>query len=225
MNTTSTARMGPYAGVLPWARRPRSGRGDNDGGGLNGHDVVVLLGQERYEPGWRDSGRWSDFGGGVERATDRDEVAAAAREAYEETMGMLGSRDEIETALRSAAAAGRLVGARSPKGAVVFLWEVPYDAALPTQFARVYAYAREAAAAATGARVRGRADEALAAPKGYYEKTNVAWVPVPALVEAVEAALPAAEARAQGRAPLADPGLLRDDFARTVVRLFASPCR
>ncbi|BCU03093.1 hypothetical protein [Pandoravirus japonicus] len=218
MNTTATARMGPYAGVLPWARRPRSGRG-RGGDGPSGRDVVVLLGQERYEPGWRDSGRWSDFGGGVERAADRDEVAAAAREAYEETMGMLGSRDEIEAALRSAAAAGRLVEARSPKGAVVFLWEVPYDAALPTQFARVYAYAREAAAAATGPRA-WRADEAFAAPKGYYEKTNVAWVPVPALIEAVEAALPAAEARAQGRAPLADPGLLRDDFARTVVRLF-----
>nr|UMO78204.1 hypothetical protein [Pandoravirus belohorizontensis] len=218
MNTAATAKMGPYAGVLPWARRPRSGRGDNDDG-PNGRDVVVLLGQERYEPGWRDSGRWSDFGGGIERATDCDEVAAAAREAYEETMGMLGSRDEIEAALRGAAAAGRLVEARSPKGAVVFLWEVPYDATLPTQFAHVYAYAQEAAAAAEGRQAR-RAGEAFAAPKGYYEKTNVAWVPVPALVEAIEAALPAAEARAQGRAPLADPGLLRDDFARTVVRLF-----
>jgi hypothetical protein len=80
MNTAATAGMGPYAGVLPWARRPRSGRGDD--GGPSERDVVVLLGQERYEPGWRDSGRWSDFGGGVERASDRDEVAAAAREAY-----------------------------------------------------------------------------------------------------------------------------------------------
>ncbi|AVK75568.1 hypothetical protein pqer_cds_1146 [Pandoravirus quercus] len=216
MNTASI-RMGPYAGVLPWARRPQAG--DDDGGD---DSVVVLLGQERYEPGWRDGGRWSDFGGGVEPRVDRDEIAAAAREAYEETMGMLGSRDDIETALRDAAATGRLVEARSPKGAVVFLWEVPFDATLPTQFARVYAYAQEAAAAAAGPSSprAQREGGGFASPKGYYEKINVAWVPVPALIEAIEAALPVAEARAQGRVPLGDPGLLRDDFARTVVRFF-----
>ncbi|AGO85784.1 hypothetical protein psal_cds_1378 [Pandoravirus salinus] len=213
-------RMGPYAGVLPWARLPPSHGADRDGDDGNHSAAVVLLGQERYEPGWRDGGRWSDFGGGVEPAADRDEVAAAAREAYEETMGMLGSRDDIETALRDAAADGRLVEARSPKGAVVFLWEVPYDPMLPTQFARVYAYAQEAAAAATGDRRARREGAGFDAPKGYYEKINVAWVPVPVLVDAIEAALPAAEARAQGRTPSADPGILRDDFARTVIRFF-----
>ncbi|AVK76556.1 hypothetical protein pneo_cds_949 [Pandoravirus neocaledonia] len=207
LSTVAPNTLGPYAGVLPWARVPDTG------------EVVVLLGQERFEPGWRDGGRWSDFGGGTEPAVDRDRIEAAAREAYEETMGMLGSRAEIEAALRAAAEAGGLGEARSPKGASVFLWEVPYDAALPRQFARVRAYALEAAAArdktdTTGGRL-------CATPaKGYYEKRAVEWVPASTLAGMVDDALPVAEVRARGLVPLDDRGLLRDDFARTMARLF-----
>lgn len=203
----SLGALGPYAGVLPWARVPDTG------------EIVVLLGQERFEPGWRDGGRWSDFGGGTEPAVDRDRIEAAAREAYEETMGMLGSRAEIEAALRAAAEAGRLGEARSPKGASVFLWEVPYDATLPRQFARVRAYALEAATAhdktgTTGVR-------ACATPaKGYYEKRAIEWVPAATLADIVADAVPVAEMRARGLVAPRDRGLLRDDFVRTVAHLF-----
>jgi hypothetical protein len=199
--------MGPYAGVLPWAWH-------TDG-------PVILLGRERYEPGWRDAGRWSDFGGGVEPSVDRDELAAAAREAYEETMGMLGSRSEIESALRAEARGGRLIEARSPKGGVVFLWQVPFDQRLPILFERAYAYAREAAA--VRASEDDNDDNAARMPKGYYEKSSVAWVPVDRLIDAVNAALPVAQARALGQPTPDDPGLLRDDFARTVVEFFGRP--
>nr|UDO46941.1 NUDIX hydrolase domain-like motif-containing protein [Pandoravirus massiliensis] len=204
----ATSALGPYAGVLPWARVPGTG------------EVVVLLGQERFEPGWRDGGRWSDFGGGTEPDVDRDPIEAAAREAYEETMGMLGSRAEVETALRAAAQAGRLHRARSPKGASVFLWEVPYDPMLPIQFARVRAYALEAAAAHDKA--GAACGRSCATPaKGYYEKRAVEWVPAAVLADIVADALPVAETRARGLVPQRDPGLLRDDFARTVAPFFA----
>ncbi|AVK77575.1 hypothetical protein pmac_cds_887 [Pandoravirus macleodensis] len=207
LSTRAAGALGPYAGVLPWARVSDTG------------EIVILLGQERFEPGWRDGGRWSDFGGGTEPDMDRDRIEAAAREAYEETMGMLGSRVEIEAALRAAAQAGRLQEARSPKGASVFLLEVPYDAALPRQFARVRAYALEAAAARDKTGTTG--GHLCATPaKGYYEKRAVEWVPAPTLASMVDDALPVAEMRARGLVPLCDRGLLRDDFARTVAQLF-----
>lgn len=206
-STKTADALGPYAGVLPWARVPDTG------------EVVILLGQERFEPGWRDGGRWSDFGGGTEPAVDRDRIEAAAREAYEETMGMLGSRAEIETALRAAARADRLREARSPKGASVFLLEVPYDPMLPRQFARVRAYALEAAAARDKGSATG--GHLCATPaKGYYEKRAVEWVPARTLTDIVNDALPVAEMRARGLVPPRDRGLLRDDFARTVAHLF-----
>ena len=215
-DTIPLRRMGPYAGVLPLATRPT-----DEGVG----EVVVLVGQERYEPGWRDALRWSDFGGGVEPDVDRDEIEAAARECYEETMGMLGSRDGIESALRASAADGTLRWVRSPKGAVVFALDVPYDANLPLYFARAAAYAADAAShlKATRDGVGGATPPCGFPPEGYYEKTAVEWVPLDTLRALVLQALPSAEARASGRqSPRAtpDPGLLRDDFVRTIVRFF-----
>lgn len=210
--STLTQRMGPYAGVLPLAFRPT-----DEGVG----ETVALLGRERYERGWRDALRWSDFGGGTEPDVDSDEIEAAAREFYEETMGMLGSRDEIENALRASASGGTLRGVRSPKGAVVFALDVPYDANLPLYFARAAAYATDAAShleAAPGA--DGPARLCGFPPEGYYEKVAVEWVPLDTLRTLVVEALPGAEARASGRHSTSDPGLLRDDFVRTIVRFF-----
>lgn len=234
--------MGPYAGVLPWAwcalaflppeyvaaRYPTA----------RGHEAVRvdLLGQERDEPGWAESGMWSDFGGGVERDVDADELSAAARECYEETSGMLGSRAEIEHRLREADARGVLERVRSPKGGVIFLLQVPFDAALPVHFERAHDYAVEAGSRLPqaahkigGERGKGgarRRKPGVFPPKGYYEKKAIIWVPRDLLAECVAAALPGACARAQSssREPpnarhMVEPTearVLRDDFVRTM---------
>lgn len=61
------------AGVLPYAV-------DEQGG------VWVLLGQERHQPGWKDSLKWSLFSG--RRVAGESTIEAAAREFEEETLGV-----------------------------------------------------------------------------------------------------------------------------------------
>jgi hypothetical protein len=148
-------------------------------------------------------------------------------------MGMLGSRAQLESALRAAAADGTLASVRSPKGAVVYLLEVPYEEALPVLFERARAYASDAAAHMPRACRKdasvgyGNQPAPLFPPKGFYEKTAVAWVPIALLRRMVAEALPGAQRRARGGRSgddntQDDPGILRDDFVRTAARLFSS---
>lgn len=53
-----------------------------------------LLGREQIHPQWDDSGKWADFGGGVD-VCDVSVIDTAAREAWEETMGCVLDRDEL----------------------------------------------------------------------------------------------------------------------------------
>jgi len=185
--------VGPYAGILPWAR---SGDGS----------IVFLLGQERHEDGWDESSLWSDFGGGVERDQDANAIEAAARECYEETMGMLGSRADIADMLRRADDQGQLGRLYSPRGAVIFLLEVDHDPALPVYFERAVRYAYDAANA--------MGDGHVFPPKGYYEKSAMAWVPADRLASLV---------LRDALAPEEDPHVrrtLRRDFVRTTRPLF-----
>lgn len=64
------------------------------------NELVFLLGQEQSSPSWKDSERWADFGGGVE-VTDTCVTHAAAREAYEETMGCVTTQERLREALES----------------------------------------------------------------------------------------------------------------------------
>jgi len=63
------------AGILPIA--------DNNG------EIYIMLGRERKQTGFRDSTKWSDFGGGQMENESVEECAV--REGFEETMGMFGS--------------------------------------------------------------------------------------------------------------------------------------
>lgn len=49
----------------------------------------LVMGREQYVPGWRGSSKWSDFGGQLSKGETH--AAAAAREFYEETLGVFGS--------------------------------------------------------------------------------------------------------------------------------------
>jgi hypothetical protein len=63
------------AGVLPYAYAPYS------------NNVYFLLGQEAFDPRWRTSERWCDFGGCFKK--DETESHCAAREFVEESMAVV----------------------------------------------------------------------------------------------------------------------------------------
>lgn len=52
------------------------------------HSPYFLLGKEKYHKHWKESERWSDFGG-RRNADDKDAEDIAAREFFEETMQMV----------------------------------------------------------------------------------------------------------------------------------------
>lgn len=93
-----------HAGVLPWARTP------------NG--PVFLLGRER-------SGKWCSFGGRPEE--NETIIQTAVREAWEESMGFLGTKDEIEANIN------KYLFYLSEE-ATVFGLEIPYDERLPSLY-------------------------------------------------------------------------------------------
>lgn len=140
-----------YAGVLPYAYD---------------HDQVlcVLLGQERHAPGQSGSDRWSDFGG----LTDAGEtlIDAAARECFEESMGIFGTVDQIRRRLHDDFS----FATHGPRGGRHYLLHVAFDQHLPSYFSGFYHYARSSAALHN---ITLADDES-----GLFEKQAIAWVPV-----------------------------------------------
>lgn len=74
------------AGVLPYAVNARG-------------DISFLLGKEAYEPNWRESDKWSHFGGAIEK--EEGVLEGAAREGYEETAGVVFMLPEMQQKLKS----------------------------------------------------------------------------------------------------------------------------
>lgn len=77
----------PFAGVLPYAY-DREGR------------IHLLIAREAFG---RDKGKWSSFAGGIDAKDRSMPIQTAAREAYEESMGLLGPRETLVEALERSA--------------------------------------------------------------------------------------------------------------------------
>jgi hypothetical protein len=60
---------------------------------IHNKNVYFLVGKNIIDPTWKSSGLYTDFGGEVEK--EETLLEAAAREAYEESMGFLGSIDSL----------------------------------------------------------------------------------------------------------------------------------
>jgi hypothetical protein len=112
------------------------------------NQYYFLLGREV------DDGTWSDFGGGV-NPEDNNIIYTAARECYEESMGLLGSIEDIYQQIH--AVKGFDLG-----NGMVFPMEIPYDPDLPRTFKRVFEYGM------TGL-------DTKKIPEGWYEKNEVRW--------------------------------------------------
>lgn len=65
----------------------------------NRGEVSFLLGKECYEPGWRESEKWGGFGGKIEK--QESTIGGIAREAYEETCGVIFGIGELRQKLEA----------------------------------------------------------------------------------------------------------------------------
>ena len=138
-----------YAGVVPFCR-DASGK------------LRVLLGREQHG---RQAGFWAAFTGGPERRDGGCAYAAAAREAHEESRGLLGSSRLLERLLRDYALR---IDARS---GTHFLLYYQYNEFLPAAFAGV------CEAMANVARGDTRTP--------YFEKSEIRWFTMEELAQAV----------------------------------------
>lgn len=128
-----------WVGVLPYARN------------IEGQ-YYFLLGKEHNVDGWYDSGKWAHFAGGLDPGEDiRD---GAVREAYEESMGFLGTRAD-----KAKLNDDNLV--RVSDSICVYLIEIDYNPNLPKLFSDVYHYFLEAGV---------RTDK-----EGFFEKVEIGW--------------------------------------------------
>lgn len=161
-----------YTGVQPIAW-------DVETPNIDGRDrLKFLLGREHPEIGWEDSNKWSDFGG---RPHPMDNLLDnAAREAWEESMGLLGSMEEIREAVKKSGKIVRIYAAPNVQTGVVFLMPIPYQPDLPHLFARVYDYFKRC----TVKSERGF-DYIPSCLEGFYEKTEIQWFTARQLFNAV----------------------------------------
>ena len=130
---------------------------------LRDQKVLFLLGKEAVWPGFLDSGKWSCFGGKIEDG--EPPVDAAAREAYEESMGMFGSESELRTMIMRCSPAELEFKATlyHELGIHLFPIRIKYTADAPLYFDRFCRYAAAAGATASN-------------QCGMFEKTHVAWL-------------------------------------------------
>lgn len=124
-----------------------------------------LLGLEHQADEWGSSEKWSDFGGGAE-PRDGSPLETASREAYEETMGLLGSKEEIMKALESSTVHTK----RKSYTYFPFFEYTKETANLPIYFNRFYNYI----SACTQKGADGKY-YIQGCPKGYFEKTEIGW--------------------------------------------------
>ena len=141
------------AAALPPPRRRRLFAGVVPYGFDATNKLYLLLGREA---GGRDAGCWSAFAGSPEFGQDEgDEVRTAAREAHEESLGVLGSMDTLHFLLQSKARVDTPTGTH-------FLLQLPYNSYMSITFDGV----REALGRAAAGRTHMRT---------FFEKDRMFW--------------------------------------------------
>lgn len=123
-----------FAGVQPYA--------------YLGNQLYLLLGQETKD------GLWSNFAGAVEEEQYYED--AAAREGYEELMGLLGSKEDIFDFIQDSIEVVYENG-------VIYAFEIPFNLDLSWYFQNFYDYI-----------LKANIDQ----PYGFFEKQSIKWVSV-----------------------------------------------
>lgn len=125
--------------------------------------LVFLLGKNPREVHWRSSGYWSDFGGAPE--SGESVYQTAAREGFEESMGILGSYDEILERISG-------TSVYEYGNSIYIPYEVDYDESSywPEIYKRVYKYM-----SSCFQETFLGTQTAPCCPEGYFEKTEIEW--------------------------------------------------
>ncbi|MHB1910118.1 MAG: DEAD/DEAH box helicase family protein [Nitrososphaerales archaeon] len=80
---------------------------------IKNSELYLILGKERYSPGWRDSNTWCSFAGRPDRPLTLRDIDLAREEALreldEESMGIFGTPEELRPLLNHYYAEGRSV--------------------------------------------------------------------------------------------------------------------
>lgn len=127
-------------------------------------EVLFLLGKEHPEKGWHDALKWSDFGGSPE-LKDMSIYEVAAREGYEESMGFLGSYEELLDKVK------KTDDVFYYNKALLFLIEIPYNEGLPKLYQNVYDYNSKCMV------INDKGFGIVpSCPHGYFEKIQVEWM-------------------------------------------------
>lgn len=92
----------------------------------NTKEIMFLLGKERIETEWEDSGKWASFGGGSKMGETVMETAI--REFIEETMGFVMSQEAIVKAMKTAL---KINCRNNNKQYIV---KIPWDSDLPKRY-------------------------------------------------------------------------------------------
>ena len=116
----------------------------------------IMLGRESRDIEFSDSGKWSDFGGGCEKGESF--IQCAAREGYEETMGMFGGPVEITDLIND-----KLVCKIKGRNYISYAVHVKYNKELPKKFTKIYEC------------VKSGEPNLIVKNNGFFEKDRVRW--------------------------------------------------
>ena len=142
--------------------------------------IYFLLGKEQIFKGWSGSNKFCDFGGKIEN--NENVLDCAAREGYEETLGLLGSLSDIR----------KMVSPDSEQFIDVFMTpkknehfivaiKIYYNKYLPKMYNDVFEYFTKCA---------DKTDDGKfiikSCPNGFFEKSEIKWFSYDELKKLVE---------------------------------------
>lgn len=131
------------------------------------NNIYFLLGREQEYLDWEDSNKFSDFGGAIEG--DENILDAGARECYEESMGFLGTQEQIRKDISPNSK--KFITALKVNEGVVILYKVDYDENMEKHYINVYNYFKKCS---VEIKKKFRLPKC---PKGFYEKNKIQWFP------------------------------------------------
>jgi 8-oxo-dGTP pyrophosphatase MutT (NUDIX family) len=133
------------AGILPIAIKDKK--------------VFFLFGRETVDQVFRDAGKWSDFGGSIEKGEKLEDVAI--REGWEETSGILGNQKTVKELVEK-----KTIQKITNGTYTTFLVAIDYNNKLPSIFDKTYK------------NIKKNKPELIQEHNGLYEKDKIKWIEV-----------------------------------------------
>ena len=133
------------AGILPYA--------------YNNGELYFLISRENKSIKFKDSGFWSDFGGGKEK--NESKLETAIRECYEETSGFLGTIEQIRKNIDKQ---NNISITANNSTYETFLLKIVYDSNLPLYMNRNYKF------------IQKHLPNEITKRNGLFEKDRFLWI-------------------------------------------------